>query len=49
MARKTNLHGHKPVIDPKKSGFPSTTGEKSGADRAVVRPPQKPKDNKKRP
>ena len=33
---KTNKQGHKPVVDPKKSGFPSTTGKPSGNDRAKV-------------
>jgi hypothetical protein len=36
---KTNKQGHTPVIDPKKAGFPATTGQKSGKDRAVVKPP----------
>ena len=44
---KTNKQGHTPVIDPKKSGFPSTTGKPSGTDRAVVRPNETHKPKKK--
>jgi hypothetical protein len=46
---KTNKQGHKPVVDRNDAGFPSTTGEKSGKDRAVVIPPApRPKDTKKK-
>jgi hypothetical protein len=39
---KTNKNHHKPVVDSKKAGFPSTKpGQPSGKDRAVVIPPKK--------
>jgi hypothetical protein len=38
---KWNKQGHQPVADPQRAGGPSTTGKKSGDDRAnvVQRPP----------
>ena len=47
---KTNKHNHKPVIDPKNAGLPSTkSGHKSGNDRARVDPQPKPAPNPKKP
>ena len=48
MGKHWNKDDHKPVIDPKKAGGPSTKdGQKSGDDRAVVKPTPAPAQKKK--
>jgi len=48
MGKHWNKDDHKPVIDPKGAGGPSTKeGHESGKDRAVVQPTPLPSPKKK--